>query len=145
MSVLRHDSIQARDGEADLQISCGTEEPEGGDFDSAIVDAVGVDVVDSDCEDISRPGAPQTTIDSGPSGLTSDSTPTFGFSSDQPASTFECRVDSGSFTSCTSTHTTASLTDGAHTFEVRATAGGQTIRRRHSAASRSTRPRPTPT
>ena len=65
--------------------------------------------------------APQTTIDSGPSGLTGDATPTFAFSADQAGSTFECRVDGGAWGSCTSAHTTASLVDGSHTFEVRAT------------------------
>ena len=65
--------------------------------------------------------APQTTIDSGPSGATNDATPTFGFSADQVGSTFECRIDGGAWASCTSAHTTASLADGAHTFEVRAT------------------------
>ena len=66
-------------------------------------------------------GAPQTTIDSGPSGLTSDETPTFTFSSSEAGSTFECRVDADAWASCTTPKTTASLTDGAHTFEVRAT------------------------
>ncbi|MGZ4308066.1 MAG: Ig-like domain-containing protein [Gaiellaceae bacterium] len=65
--------------------------------------------------------APQTTIDSGPSGPTNDSTPTFTFSSSEGGSTFQCRVDSGSFAACSSPYTTATLTDGAHTFEVRAT------------------------
>ena len=65
--------------------------------------------------------APQTTIDSGPSGPTNDATPTFAFSADQAGSTFECRVDAGAWASCSSAHTTASLADGAHTFEVRAT------------------------
>jgi hypothetical protein len=65
-------------------------------------------------------GAPQTTIDSGPSGPTSDSTPTFAFSSSETGSTFACKVDSGSFAPCSSPHTTAALTDGAHTFEVKA-------------------------
>ena len=39
--------------------------------------------------------APETTIDSGPSGSTSDATPTFGFSSSEPGSSFECRFDAG--------------------------------------------------
>jgi len=63
---------------------------------------------------------PGTTIDSGPSGTTTDPTPTFTFSSSEPGSTLECRVDGGSFTPCTSPHTTAVLADGSHTFEVRA-------------------------
>jgi hypothetical protein len=70
--------------------------------------------------------APQTTIDSGPSGATSDSTPTFSFSSEAGAG-FQCRVDGGVFASCSSPHTTAALTEGAHTFEVRASdAAGNT-------------------
>ncbi len=72
-------------------------------------------------------GAPQTTIDSGPAGPTNDSTPTFTFSSPDGGSSFQCRVDSDPFASCTSAHTTASLTDGAHTLEVKATdAAGNT-------------------
>ena len=64
---------------------------------------------------------PETTIDSGPSGLTNDATPTFTFSSNEATSTFRCRVDSGTFAACASPHTTATLSTGAHTFEVRAT------------------------
>jgi hypothetical protein len=64
---------------------------------------------------------PQTTIESGPSGPTNDSTPSFAFSSSEPGSSFQCRVDSASFASCASPYTSASLADGAHTFEVRAT------------------------
>jgi hypothetical protein len=70
--------------------------------------------------------APDTTIDSGPSGVTKSAMATFGFSSEAGA-TFECRVDSDAFALCTSPHTTAALTDGAHTFQVRATdAAGNT-------------------
>ena len=64
---------------------------------------------------------PQTAIDSGPSDLTNDRTPTFEFSSDEASSTFQCRLDGGSFSGCSSPHTTGQLADGSHTFEVRAT------------------------
>ena len=64
--------------------------------------------------------APETTIDSGPSGITNDPTPTFTFSSSEGGSSFQCRVDSGSFASCSSPKTTAHLADGSHTFSVRA-------------------------
>ncbi|RHW28012.1 hypothetical protein D0Z08_06955 [Nocardioides immobilis] len=65
--------------------------------------------------------APNTTISIGPSGPTSDNTPTFWFSSSQPGSTFACAVDDGAYATCTSPHTTPVLSDGTHTFRVRAT------------------------
>jgi Big-like domain-containing protein len=64
---------------------------------------------------------PQTTIDSGPGGSTDDPTPTFAFSSNEPGSSFECRLDSAGFSGCSSPLTTAPLDDGPHSFEVRAT------------------------
>ncbi len=65
---------------------------------------------------------PETTIDSGPTaGSTiNDATPTFGFSSNEAGSTYECQLDNGGFSACTSPFTTATLSDGSHTFEVRA-------------------------
>lgn len=63
---------------------------------------------------------PETTITDGPSGDIPDDTPTFEFTSDEAGSTFECRIDSDPFASCTSAFTAPSLNDGAHTFEVRA-------------------------
>jgi hypothetical protein len=65
--------------------------------------------------------APTTTIDSGPSGETTDETPTFGFSSSEPGSSFRCSVDGGPLGSCSgpgATHTTAPLGLGPHTFSV---------------------------
>ncbi len=69
--------------------------------------------------------APTVTIDSGPSGLTNDPTPTFTFSSEAGAS-FECSIDTGtpSYGPCSGpgTHTPSSpLADGPYTFRVRAT------------------------
>jgi dipeptidyl aminopeptidase/acylaminoacyl peptidase len=62
----------------------------------------------------------ETTIDSGPSGVTTDPDPTFGFSSSNPGGSFECQVDSGPFAACNSPNTTVLLADGPHTFSVRA-------------------------
>jgi hypothetical protein len=65
---------------------------------------------------------PQASITSGPSqgSVTNDSTPTFRFSSTEHGSTFQCRVDGGSFKICSSPYTLLPLADGAHTFSVRA-------------------------
>jgi hypothetical protein len=66
--------------------------------------------------------APVVTIDSGPSGATTDSSPTFAFSSPDSTADFACSVDGGAFGPCSGagSHTTASLSDGSHTFAVRA-------------------------
>jgi hypothetical protein len=64
--------------------------------------------------------APDTTITGGPSGTTSDATPTFEFTS-EPGASFQCRLDGAAFSSCSSPTTVSPLADGAHTFEVRAT------------------------
>lgn len=63
---------------------------------------------------------PVTTITTGPeSGSTiSDRTPSFEFTSSE-AGTFECKVDEGAFSSCTSPFVTSSLNDGSHTVTVR--------------------------
>jgi hypothetical protein len=66
-----------------------------------------------DCE------APETTITSGPTGVTSDPTPTFGLSSDDEG-TFECSLDEGDFVPCADPYTTPTLADGPHALLVRA-------------------------
>jgi hypothetical protein len=65
--------------------------------------------------------APDTTIDTKPPARTNDASPSFGFSSSETGSTFECRLDGGSFTSCASPKGYAGLSEGSHTFSVRAT------------------------
>ena len=64
---------------------------------------------------------PETTIDSGPSGTTKDSSATFGFSSSESGSTFECSLDGAAFSSCSSPQSYSNLADGQHTFQARAT------------------------
>src|SRR3954470_16334375 len=70
---------------------------------------------------ISAPAAlADTVVDGGPQGTTTDATPTFTFSG-EAGSTFECRIDPpGEWKPCASPYS-ASLTDGAYTFSVRAT------------------------
>jgi hypothetical protein len=65
--------------------------------------------------------APDPSIDTGPSGLRHDPTPTFTFSADETV-TFACRVDTDPYGSCTTatSHTTAALADGPHVFKLRA-------------------------
>jgi hypothetical protein len=64
--------------------------------------------------------APDTTIDSGPSGNVSSSSATFTFSSNEAGVGFECSLNSAAFASCTSPTTYNSLAEGARTFAVRA-------------------------
>ncbi|HXE46044.1 MAG TPA: Ig-like domain-containing protein [Conexibacter sp.] len=77
--------------------------------------------------------APSLSVDSGPSGLTNDATPSFGFTAEVGA-TVECSVDQGSaaYGPCTSGATEvvgAPLADGSYVFRVRATdaAGNETV------------------
>src|SRR6185369_16763929 len=53
--------------------------------------------------------APTSTITDGPSNLTTDTTPEFAFSADEPGVQFRCRVDDGPFTDCSSPLTLAAL------------------------------------
>jgi hypothetical protein len=64
--------------------------------------------------------APNTSILTGPSGVTSDNTPTFSFASSEPSSTFRCRIDGGAFAACSSPFTAPGLGDGPHTVAVKA-------------------------
>jgi hypothetical protein len=65
--------------------------------------------------------APETTIDSGPSGTTTSPDATFSFSAAEPGSAFQCRLDMGAWAACTSPAAYTGLPAGAHVFEVRAT------------------------
>jgi hypothetical protein len=66
---------------------------------------------------------PETTIDSGPSGLVWSSSASFAFSSNEPDATFECSLDGADYSSCTSPKRYAVLSAQEHTFSVRAIDG----------------------
>ena len=63
--------------------------------------------------------APDTTITGTPANLTSNPTATFTFTQNEGL-TFECQLDGAGYSACTSPKTYTSLTDSAHTFDVRA-------------------------
>ncbi len=66
--------------------------------------------------------APNTSITSQPANPTNQQGASFTFSSTEAGSTFECRIDNGTYGSCTSPKTYSSLSAGqTHTFDVRAT------------------------
>jgi hypothetical protein len=68
--------------------------------------------------------APDTTINSNPSNPTNNTSASFTFSgndgSGSGVASFECQLDSGGFSACTSPQNYSSLTEGNHTFQVRA-------------------------
>jgi hypothetical protein len=68
--------------------------------------------------------APSATIVTGPSSLTNSTSATFTFSATDAGGgsidSFECKVDSESFSTCTSPKNYTGIVDGAHTFSVRA-------------------------
>src|SRR5207249_3053951 len=64
---------------------------------------------------------PDTLLTGGPAGPTNSTQATMQFSSSESSSTFECRLDAGAWSSCSSPVTYFGLTDGAHTFDGRAT------------------------
>jgi len=64
--------------------------------------------------------SPDTLLDSNPNSNTASTSATFTFYTTETA-TFQCKLDDGIYTSCTSPKSYISLTDGSHTFSVQAT------------------------
>lgn len=65
--------------------------------------------------------APDTTITNGTSGTVADGNAAFEFVSDaRTPVTFECALDGGGFTGCSSPYTVSGLANGIHIFQVRA-------------------------
>ena len=65
--------------------------------------------------------APDTAIIFGPSGTIPVPASAFAFSASERKSTFECRLDEGDWHACSSPEPVSGMTEGPHTFAVRAT------------------------
>lgn len=63
---------------------------------------------------------PDTSITGGPSGEVSDPDVSFTFSSADATATFECSLDGAAYASCSSPKEYSALSEGSHTFDVRA-------------------------
>jgi hypothetical protein len=64
--------------------------------------------------------APETEIQAAPPSRAGSRTANFHFGSPRPNSQFQCRLDGGDFTPCSSPYAVGDLPEGTHTFEVRA-------------------------
>jgi len=64
---------------------------------------------------------PDTSITAHPNNPTNQTSASFSFTSTEANSTFQCKLDTGAFSDCTSPKTYSSLADGSHTFQVEAT------------------------
>jgi len=70
---------------------------------------------------------PNTSITSQPSAATTETAASFSFISSESGSAFACKLDAGSWTSCSSPKGYSGLSVGAHTFSVRATDGAGNV------------------
>ena len=63
---------------------------------------------------------PGSSFIAGPPALSPNAEARFEFTADQAGSTFQCRLDGGAWSSCSTGHVLGNLADGAHTMSVRA-------------------------
>lgn len=72
-------------------------------------------------------GAPETNLESGPSGTVRSNSATFTFSANRTGVSFECKLDAGAYQPCSSPRAYADLEKGQHTFQVRALSQGENL------------------
>jgi large repetitive protein len=65
--------------------------------------------------------APTADIIAAPNAAVAHNTAQFGFTSNEPGSSFSCRIDTGDFQPCSAPQDYSGLGDGPHSFEVKAT------------------------
>lgn len=93
------------------------------DFEVRGIDQAGnVDPSPATWEWVTNARAPVTSIQSKPPAVTNSNSASFAFNADEPSS-FECNLDSKGWVGCASGVSYESLSDGQHTFSVRATDG----------------------
>ncbi|HEY8630022.1 MAG TPA: Ig-like domain-containing protein, partial [Gaiellaceae bacterium] len=66
--------------------------------------------------------APTTNLTSSPTALSNASSGSFSFLANEPVTGYQCRIGAAAFAACTSPYSYGPLVDGAHTFDVKATA-----------------------
>ena len=88
------DTIQARDGVNESSIVCGTE------TDTAVVDVGDSPNADCDIEQLPDTKAPNTKLKKAPKATTKSRTATFGFTSTEAGSKFQCKLDKKAWASC---------------------------------------------
>jgi hypothetical protein len=73
------------------------------------------------------PTPPETTLSSGPEGVTTSTAASFAFTANEAGVTFECSLDSADYAACETGVTYTGLSVGLHSFSVRGTDPGGTV------------------
>lgn len=118
-SWVEYDVSDAVTGEGTYSLALGGTSSDGVDFEARESANSRHAILQIDVSTLDE-AAPETTIDSGPSGIVASDSATFEFSANEAGSTFECELDGGGFSVCSSPTTYSGLSDGSHSFAVRA-------------------------
>ncbi|RMD66280.1 hypothetical protein D6833_01680, partial [Candidatus Parcubacteria bacterium] len=89
------------------------------DAAQAATDTTAYDGAGTEATGVGNGLASRAYIDGSPALLANSDTAQFSFGGGDDGVTFECRLDGGEWSSCTSPVTLTNLSDGAHTFEIR--------------------------